>query len=325
MALYKDLASDVARLEECNHTTKDIALILKTSERTVRRARQWLKETQEATAQTEVEKYVHFEPEFDVNDPEDETPELAHNVSDDCKYTVMASDTSITISVGDESETITKSDEKFEEVSEIVWGGRGSQEALAKAFDLMSYKQEFIKMTDGLVEVDSAKGVVMYDGCQISPALANRIIEACQSGDRDTLSNLVKFTQNLHQNPSRRAVMELYSFLEASDILIRDDGMVECYKRVRDDYYDFFTRQTRNKPGDEPSMHRWEVDEDQRNTCSRGYHVCAKSYLPSYHGGQGRIVKCLVHPADFVSIPVDYNYAKARVWRYKVISEVHTM
>ena len=335
MALYKEIASDVASLDNCGHTTKDIGLILGASERTVRRARQWLKEEYgnpvtpkdpivDELPEEEVEYEVVFKADFDVNAQDvEEAVEASKNVED--KYVVMASETSITISYGDESETITKSDDKFELVSDIVWEGRGSQAALAEAFNMMSYKQEFIQLTDGLVDVDSAKGVVMYDNCQISPALAERIIQACQDGDRQMLQNLVEFTKKLHENPSRRAVMELYSFLQAADILIRDDGMVECYKRVRSDYYDFFTQKTRNKPGDAPAMHRWEVDEDKSRTCSQGYHVCSKSYLPSYHNGTGRIVKCLVHPADFVAIPVDYNFAKARVWRYKVVSEVHNM
>lgn len=318
MALYKEMAVEVAKLDKTNHSTKQIASILDISERTVRRARQWLKGG-----------LTTLQDNFEIGDPvvkgTDTTVAEEPNPAMDKTYAVMASENSITINYGNESETITMSDEKFDRVSDIVWKGRGSQESLAEAFGMMSYKQEFIQLTDGLVDVDSEKGVVLFDGCQISPALAERIIQACQDGDRQMLQNLVEFTKKLHENPSRRAVMELYGFLKAADILIRDDGMVECYKRVRDDYYDFYTGETRNKPGDEPKMHRWEVDEERTRTCSQGYHVCAKSYLPSYHGGDGRIVKCLVHPADFVAIPIDYNFAKARVWRYKVVSEVHTM
>lgn len=341
MALYKEIAPRVVNLDSLDLSTKRIAELMEVSERSVRRARQWMKELNDQRIYPTVSEHKHVGGtseltgeslvvdapplEYPSEPPEDVIIGIKRNAPEAKQYTVMASENSITISVGDESETITASDEKFPLVSDIVWENRGSQESLAEAFEQMSYKQQFIKMTKGLVEIDSAKGAVLYDGHQIAAGLTNRIIEACQDGDEKKLTGLVEFTHKLHENPSRRAVMELFGFLEAADILIREDGLVEAFKRVRHDYYDFFTGKTRNKPGDEPFMYRWEVDENQHETCSDGYHVCAKSYLPHYHGGDGRVVKCLVHPKDFVSIPVDHQNAKARVCRYKVISELHAM
>lgn len=57
-------------------------------------------------------------------------------------------------------------------------------------------------------------------------------------------------------------------------------------------------------------------------TCSRGLHVGSMSYINKYYIGiNNRIIKCKVHPKDFVSIPVDYSGAKARVCEYKVLAD----
>ena len=46
--------------------------------------------------------------------------------------------------------------------------------------------------------------------------------------------------------------------------------------------------------------------------CESGY-GCSKA---------NHLMKIVVNPADFVSVPIDYDGAKARVCRYKVIDEI---
>jgi len=46
------------------------------------------------------------------------------------------------------------------------------------------------------------------------------------------------------------------------------------------------------------------------------------SYLPSYGTANGsRVMIVKVHPRDVVSVPTDYNFAKARCCRYEVVDE----
>jgi hypothetical protein len=70
-------------------------------------------------------------------------------------------------------------------------------------------------------------------------------------------------------------------------------------------------------------MERMNVDDDPNHTCSAGLHFCAYSYLSSYgSSGNDKVMLVKVNPADVVSIPTDYNNAKARCCRYEVVQEI---
>lgn len=178
------------------------------------------------------------------------------------------------------------------------------------------------------VDFDPKTCQVSFLGEPISEGLGNRLVEAAKSRDMETFESLAAFTKNLNQNPSYRAVNELYEFLVASDIKITKDGLVECFKRVNENYTDVYSGKFDNSPGKYVHVPRNKVDENSEVTCSYGLHVCSKAYLSSYNGA--RVVKVHVHPKDFVAIPKDYYSidgqgqvkAKARVCAYKVIEDV---
>ena len=74
-------------------------------------------------------------------------------------------------------------------------------------------------------------------------------------------------------------------------------------------------------------MPRNEVEDNPEKTCSAGLHVCSYDYLDNYSSSEcdlDRVVICEVDPQDVVSIPSDYNNAKMRVCKYKVIDEIPT-
>jgi hypothetical protein len=131
---------------------------------------------------------------------------------------------------------------------------------------------------------------------------------------------MVKFTENLLENPSRRAVTELYLFLEKGNLPITSDGHFLAYKKVRDDYLDVYSGTIDNSVGQVVEMERNRVDDDKNNTCSYGLHFCSKDYLQSFSGD--RIVILKINPRDVVSIPTDYAFTKGRTCRYEVIGEV---
>jgi hypothetical protein len=131
---------------------------------------------------------------------------------------------------------------------------------------------------------------------------------------------LVEFMHNLMKNPSKRAVDELYGFLEKNSLPITPDGCFLAYKRVRGDYKDCYTGTMDNSVGKVVEMERNMVDDNRDNTCSTGLHFCSHSYLASFGGERTVIVK--VNPADVVSIPSDYNNAKGRACSYEVIGEI---
>jgi hypothetical protein len=123
-------------------------------------------------------------------------------------------------------------------------------------------------------------------------------------------------------NPSKRAVEELYGFLEKGNLPLTPDGYFLAYKKVRADFRDCHTGTMDNSVGQTVEMERNAVDDDQNRTCSTGLHFCSKEYLSHFGGHDSRTVILKINPRDVVSIPTDYNNAKGRACRYEVIGEL---
>ena len=128
--------------------------------------------------------------------------------------------------------------------------------------------------------------------------------------------------ENLMNNPSYRAVNELYGFLEKNSLPITPDGCFLAYKKVRNDYMDIHSGTFNNSVGYICEMERNQVDDNQNNTCSSGLHFCSKEYLNHFGSGDSRTMIVKINPADVVSIPTDYNNSKGRTCRYTVIGEL---
>jgi len=159
---------------------------------------------------------------------------------------------------------------------------------------------------------------LFWKGKPFHNSLATRIVSMLEEGF--DINPMVNFMNNLMRNPSKRAVDELYGFLENNSLPITPDGHFLAYKRVRGDYTDCHTGTMDNSVGCVVEMERNLVDDNRDNTCSSGLHFCSHSYLQSFNGERTVIVK--IDPADVVSIPSDYNNAKGRTCRYEVIGEV---
>jgi len=162
-------------------------------------------------------------------------------------------------------------------------------------------------------------GQVFYRDHEVRGSVVDRILQMVR--ENFDAQPMLKFLNNLMENPSKRAVDELYGFLEATKLPITDDGCFLAYKKVNKDYRDFYTGTMDNSVGQTLEMPRNQVDDNRDRTCSQGLHFCSLSYLPHYHGGQGRVMIVKINPADVVSIPSDYNNAKGRAWRYEVVGE----
>lgn len=169
-------------------------------------------------------------------------------------------------------------------------------------------------------DVQIKDGILFFKGEAIHKTIATRIVNFMRNGL--PFLPLVKFLENLMQNPSYRAVNELYDFLEAGELPITTDGHFLAYKNVRADYKDIHSGTFDNSVGKVCEMPRHKVDEDKNVTCSSGLHFCSIKYLPHFadhEGGHTMIVK--INPKDVVSIPADYNNTKGRCARYEVIGE----
>jgi hypothetical protein len=178
--------------------------------------------------------------------------------------------------------------------------------------------REILSYGAGHVAVQGSK--VFYKEREMSGVLTNRLIEMYQDGF--PVEPLIMFMENLMQNPSKRAVEELYGFLEKGNLPLTPDGHFLAYKKVRADFLDIHSGTMSNAPGNVVEMERNAVDDDQNRTCSAGLHFCSKEYLAHFGGHDSRTVILKINPRDVVSIPADYNATKGRACRYEVIGEL---
>lgn len=175
----------------------------------------------------------------------------------------------------------------------------------------------------GDVHIQDGEVFVLAGGGEypLHNTLTDRMLEMLQEGF--DITPLQLFLSNLMENPSFRAVNELYGFLEAGHLPITDDGHFIAYKRVRNDYMDLYTGTMDNSIGEVVTMPRNMVNEDKEKTCSDGLHFCSRGYLPYYGASPGaRTVVLKINPRDVVAIPTDYSNAKGRCCEYEVIDEL---
>lgn len=170
-------------------------------------------------------------------------------------------------------------------------------------------------------EVRIIGGEVFVGDKKVYNSVTQRLVKMLASGfDVKPLSNFLK---RLLKNPSRTAIQECYPFMEKADVTIDEEGYIIAYKKVRNDYFDIYSGTVNYNIGNIVEMPRNEVDDNRSNLCSDGLHFCSFSYLGHFGSGAGnRVLIVKVDPADVVSIPADYNDAKARACRMEVIGEI---
>ena len=255
-------------------------------------------------------------------------------------YPYIVQGSNITVVIGTTPHTIAKSHIAYNKVlSAIKANDWDTVDALIEP------KKAVINFGQGNIEIQGE--TIFWKGREMHSALTKRMVAMIQ--EDFPVEPLVAFMENLMENPSKRAVTELYGFLEKNTLPITPDGCFLAYKKVRTDYLDCHSGTVLNKPAvyltDEDratiaeasgkknevavevvedvtvvSMDRNTVDDDQNRTCSVGLHFCSRDYL-NHFGGE-RIIVLKINPRDVVSIPVDYSDSKGRCCKYQVIDEI---
>lgn len=253
-------------------------------------------------------------------------------------YIVQGSN--ITVVIGTTPHTVSKSHITYNKLLAAIKAGEWET-----VQDIIEPKQVVLNFGQGNVSIEGDK--IFWKGREMHNALTKRMVAMIQ--EDFPVEPLIAFMENLMENPSKRAVNELYGFLEKNTLPITSDGCFLAYKKVRQDYLDVHSGTVLNKPAaymtDEDaaalaeavgknnevtvavedgvtvvSMERNLVDDDQNRTCSTGLHFCSQDYLRSF-GGE-RIVILKINPRDVVSIPNDYNDSKGRACRYEIVDEI---
>tara|TARA_B000000565_G_scaffold255758_1_gene237667 strand:- start:135671 stop:137011 length:1341 start_codon:yes stop_codon:yes gene_type:complete len=175
--------------------------------------------------------------------------------------------------------------------------------------------REITGACEGRVEVTDSQ--VLFNGAVVTNSIGKRILKCIEQ--KLPFRPLMRFLDNIMENPSRTAVEELFLFLEHNDLPITDDGHLLAYKSVTENFKDRHTGTIDNSPGQVVEMPREEVDSERERTCSSGLHFCALHYLSTAYGYGGQVVILKINPRDVVSIPSDYNNSKGRCCRYEVL------
>jgi hypothetical protein len=227
-------------------------------------------------------------------------------------YPYLIQGSNIVVVIGNKSHTVSKTHITYPKVLEAIKAG--DWDALP---DIIEPKKVVLSYGAGNVSIQGE--TLFWKGKELNTGLSVRMIQMLQEGF--PIEPMVNFMENLYKNPSKRAVTELYGFLEKNNLPITPDGHFLAYKKVRENFFDVHSGTMDNSPGKVVEMERHEVDDNRDVTCSTGLHFCGMSYLSCFGGDRTVIVK--VNPADVVSIPSDYNDAKGRACRYEVVGELN--
>ncbi len=167
--------------------------------------------------------------------------------------------------------------------------------------------------------IEVKDGNLYVFGDPVHSTLATRVLSFLEAG-LDCV-HLFKFILKLNLNPSKRAVDELYTFLEHRALPITDNGNFLAYKAVREDYTDKYTGKFINTIDAVLEMPRNKVDDDKNVGCSYGFHAGTVEYAKDFMGREGHLMIVEINPADVVSIPTDCQFQKLRTCKYKVVGE----
>lgn len=177
--------------------------------------------------------------------------------------------------------------------------------------------------------VNCEHGSLSWDGIKMPNMFTSTIIDMVKQGF--PFEPMLNFLDNMSQNPSDHAIVELFDFMENKHMPITMDGHFLAYKAVRSDYKDIYSGKFDNSVGSICEVSRQSVDNNRNNGCGKGLHVGAIDYAKSYGGidldndggndDGNHLMICKVNPRDVVSVPMDSKFQKLRTCRYEVVAK----
>lgn len=212
---------------------------------------------------------------------------------------------SIVVNFDGKTLAVNKADGRYKDVLACIKEGR--LEDIPAAIDVSSYfETRGMKLDNGLLHID---------GEALPEALSQRVLQFRDEGL--PFEPLLKFWQNLKQNPSFNSRQMLYKFLEHNGHPLTEDGCFIAYRGVTEDFKDVHSKTFDNRVGQICEMSRDKVDDNPNNTCSHGLHVACYEYAKGF-GPQ--LIEVKINPIDVVAVPTDYNGTKMRVCKFEVVA-----
>ena len=184
---------------------------------------------------------------------------------------------------------------------------------LPNLFDMARAIEDY---ADGNVAIRN--NTVYYKDEEIHGHVVDRLLDFMQQ--QLPYEPIVKFIGKLQDNPSRRSVEQLYTFLEHKNMPLTPDGNFLAYKGVNEDFTDHYSGKFDNSVGQTLEMQRNAVCDDSDIGCSYGFHAGSHNYAKGYASGGGHLMIVEINPADVVSVPKDCDCQKLRTSKYKVVA-----
>lgn len=226
-------------------------------------------------------------------------------------YPFTITNESVTVIIDGETHTVKAGDPNFEKARDAVLAKNWSQvpKLLSRGLALANWAGGLFTFRDNRM---TFRGEPLPDG------IHTRMLAMAEKNEDP--SYLMRFWQNLSENPSWRSVDQLWDFLKNQGIPIDEDGYIIAYKSVQADYKDKYTSKVSNHVGAEIEMPRNKISDDPTLQCHFGYHAGALKYARDFYFRTGdRIIVVRINPRDVVCIPNDHSFQKMRVCKYVVL------
>lgn len=216
--------------------------------------------------------------------------------------------------------TIPRTNPNYGKIIQVLMDNMDENYQIERVREMADIKTSIETYVEGRISIEGES--IKYKGESIPmDALYERIMGLKREGQK--FEYLIKFLDNLMENPNVDSRQDLYRFLSKNNLPITSRGTFLAYKKVQGDYTDIHSGQFSNAPGTIVEMDRDEVDPNRNNTCSAGFHAASYDYLPHYGtSDSNKVVIVEINPKDVVSVPIDYDDAKLRTCRYEVIGEM---
>jgi hypothetical protein len=238
----------------------------------------------------------------------------------------------------DEPQPIKSADSNHPYWTEIVRGLRNNDPDVVTLFDVKAGLGAKLRSLSDRVDFDAHTNTLFFDGDVVDDALAQQVVRFLEQGVSDW-EPLVKFWENVAQNPSEHSRENLYRWLRTHEFSITANGEIVAYKGVKVGSAQDGAAQYQsihagpawvngehvngyvpNEVGAVVTMPRADVTANPAVGCHVGLHVGTHSYAKSF--GHGVTLEVHVNPRDVVSVPTECSDAKMRVCKYTVAGKV---
>lgn len=225
---------------------------------------------------------------------------------------------SLTVVIEGKAHTMQSNHPSFERAKEALSNEEWNR--LENLFDVSKAVEDYLDQ-DAQIEVKD--GTVQFQGEVVHGMVVDKILDFMRKNL--PYQPLVKFLGKLMDNPSSRAVDELYTFLEHKNMPITPEGNFLAYKGVNSDFKDCYSGKFDNRVGSVLEMRRNGVCDNADVGCSSGFHAGSYDYAKGYASGGGNLMIVEINPADVVSVPKDCSCQKLRTSKYKVVGHYETI